>query len=87
MHAELRIGETTLFVSDGMCSGKPAFQGFSLSVMAANDAEASRLFDAIGSNGGQVQMPLAKTFFATSFGMVADQFGLSWMILAGVAAA
>lgn len=43
------------------------------------NAEAQRLFSALG-DGGQVQMPLGKTFFASSFGMVADRFGVSWMI-------
>jgi PhnB protein len=80
MHASLRVGETTLMASDGRAQGKPVFQGFSLSLSAANDAEAQRLFSAL-SDGGQVQMPLGKTFFASSFGMVADRFGVSWMII------
>lgn len=81
MHASFRIGETTLMASDGRATGKPMFQGFSLSLSVPTDAEAQRLFNALG-DGGQVQMPLAKTFFASSFGMVADRFGVSWMILA-----
>ena len=81
MHASLRIGDTTVMASDGGCQGKPSFQGFSLSVSAADDADAARLFAAIGE-GGQVQMPLGKTFFASSFGMVADRFGVGWMIIA-----
>jgi PhnB protein len=80
MHAALRIGDTTVMASDGRCGGAPSFQGFSLSLDAADDAEAKRLFDAL-SAGGQVQMPLGKTFFASSFGMVADKFGVSWMVI------
>jgi PhnB protein len=80
MHASLRIGETTVMASDGHCQGKPSFQGFSLSVTAANDAEAERLFAALGDRG-QVQMPLTKTFFSSRFGMVADRFGVSWMVI------
>jgi PhnB protein len=80
MHASLRIGETTVMASDGHCQGKPSFQGFSLSVTAANDSEAERLFAALG-NGGQVQMPLTKTVFSSRFGMVADRFGVSWMVI------
>jgi PhnB protein len=80
MHANLRIGDTTMMVSDGRCEGPPAFQGFSLSLTAADDAEAGRLFAAL-AGGGQVQMPLTKTFFSSSFGMVADRFGVSWMII------
>ena len=80
MHASLRIGETTVMASDGHCQGKPSFQGFSLSITAANDSEAERLFAALG-NGGQVQMPLTKTFFSSHFGMVADRFGVGWMVI------
>jgi PhnB protein len=81
MHACLRIGDTAVMASDGHCAGKPSFQGFSLSLTAADDAEAERLFMAI-SDGGQVQMPLGKTFFASKFGMAADRFGVSWMVIA-----
>ena len=80
MHSSFRIGDTTLMASDGRCLGKPSFQGFSLSLTVPNDAEAERLFAALGA-GGQVQMPLAKTFFSSRFGMVADRFGVSWMII------
>jgi len=79
MHMSLRIGETTILASDGRCQGKPSFQGFALSLTVANAAEAERLFNALG-DGGQVQMPLGKTFFSPSFGMVADRFGVSWMV-------
>ena len=81
MHACLRIGDATLMASDGDCKGNSSFQGFSLSLTAADDADAKRLFGAI-SDGGQVQMPLGKTFFASSFGMAADRFGVSWMVIA-----
>ncbi|HKQ27350.1 MAG TPA: VOC family protein [Burkholderiales bacterium] len=84
MHTCLRIGETAVMASDGQCAGKPGFHGFSLSVTAADDAEARKRFRAL-ADGGQVQMPLSKTFFASSFGMVADRFGVSWMIVANPA--
>jgi PhnB protein len=80
MHASFRIGETTVMASDGRCQGKPSFQGISLSLTAKDEAEAERLFAALGE-GGQVQMPLTKTFFSSRFGMVADRFGVSWMIV------
>ncbi len=80
MHSELRIGDSTVMASDGRCQGKPDFQGFSLSLAAANEAEAHRLFAAL-AEGGQVRMPLAKTFFSPCFGIVADRFGVSWMII------
>ena len=80
MHACLRIGDTAVMASDGQVKGKPEFRGFSLSLDAASAEEADRLFAALGK-GGQVQMPLAKTFFSPRFGMVADRFGVSWMVI------
>ncbi|HVR81655.1 MAG TPA: VOC family protein [Luteimonas sp.] len=79
MHASFRIGETMLMASDGHGAGNPEFKGFALSLNVRDDAEAQRLFAALGE-GGQVIMPLAKTFFASIFGMVADRFGVKWMI-------
>jgi len=80
MHTSFRIGDTTVMASDGRCQGQPSFQGFSLSLTASDEAEAERLFAAL-ADGGQVQMPLAKTFFSSRFGMVADRFGVPWMIV------
>jgi PhnB protein len=79
MHVSLRIGDATVLASDGRCQGRPSFQGFALSLTAPDEAGAERLFAAL-AEGGQVQMPLAKTFFASRFGMVADRFGVPWMI-------
>ena len=81
MHTALTIGDTTVLASDGRCTGSPNFQGISLSLHAKNEAEANRLFGAL-AEGGQVQMPLAKTFFSPSFGMLADRFGVNWMVIA-----
>ena len=82
MHTSLRIGDTTVMASDGQCQGQPSFQGFSLSLTVPNETEAERLFAAL-ADGGQVQMPLTKTFFSPRFGMIADRFGVSWMIVVG----
>jgi PhnB protein len=79
MHAAVRIGETVVLASDG-CAGQSKFQGFGLALTAENEAEADRVFNAL-ADGGQVQMPLAKTFFSPRFGMVADRFGVLWMVL------
>jgi PhnB protein len=79
MHASFRIGDTTVMAADCHCGGRPNFQGFSLSLTVPSDAEAERRFAAL-TEGGQVQMPLTKTFFASRFGLVADRFGVSWMI-------
>jgi len=80
MHANFRIGDTDVLASDGRCLGQPKFQGFSLSLWARTEAEADKKFAAL-ADGGQVQMPLAKTFFSPRFGMVADKFGIAWMVL------
>jgi PhnB protein len=80
MHSCFRIGETRVMASDGRCQGKPNFQGISLSLSVGSVAEAERLFAALG-DGGQVQLPLTKTFFSPRFGMLADRFGVSWMII------
>ena len=80
MHANFRIGDTDVLASDGRCLGQPKFQGFSLSLWARTEAEADKKFAAL-ADGGQVQMPLAKTFFSPRFGMVADKFGIGWMVL------
>jgi PhnB protein len=79
MHASFRVGDTTLMASDGRCQGKSKFEGFSLSLTVRDESEAERLFASL-ADGGQVQMPLTKTFFSPRFGMVADRFGVSWMV-------
>ncbi len=79
MHASVRIGATTLMASDGMCNGKPTFEGFSLSIVVADEAEADRVFAAL-AEGGLVTMPLEKTFWAEKFGMLQDRFGVGWMV-------
>jgi PhnB protein len=80
MHVQFQVGETKILASDGRCTGKGSFQGISLALSANTEAEADRLFGGL-AEGGQVQMPLAKTFFAPRFGMVADKFGVGWMII------
>jgi PhnB protein len=80
MHAAVEIGDTTVLMSDGRCSGTTNFQGFALAFSARNEAEADKVFGAL-SDGGQVTMPLAKTFFSPRFGMLTDKFGVGWMVL------
>ena len=81
MHASMHIGDSEVLVSDGGCSGNAAFNGFSLTLSVADDAEAERLF-AVLAEGGQVRMPMSRTFFASRFGMLADRYGLGWMVMA-----
>lgn len=80
MHACFRIGDTTVMASDGRCEGRPGFQGFSLALTVPGVEEADRLSTSL-AEGGEVQMPMTETFFSPRFGMVADRFGVSWMIV------
>jgi PhnB protein len=80
MHASFSVGATRLMASDGRCQGTAKFEGFSLSLSVADEAEADRAFSAL-ADGGQVLMPLGATFFSPRFGMLTDRFGVSWMII------
>lgn len=78
MHASFKIGESLIMMSDG-CGEEPKFEGFSLHVGVDTEEEADSMFAAL-SEGGEVKMPLEKTFWSPKFGMVADKFGVEWMI-------
>ena len=82
MHARLAFGngERVLMASDAM-AGHPydKMQGFSLSWTVATAADAKRVFDAL-AQGGEVRMPMQKTFWTEAFGMLVDRFGTPWMV-------
>lgn len=80
MHSCITVGGANLMISDGDSGGGPAFSGFALSLEAENGEELRAWFDAL-SDGGQVKMPVGKTFFAEHFGMVTDKFGVAWMVI------
>ena len=80
MHASLKIGDTMVMASDGMGPEEPKFQGVSLLIEVSSEEEADKAFAAL-TEGGEVQMPISQTFFAKRFGMVADRFGVSWMVI------
>jgi PhnB protein len=79
MHSSFRVGGTTIMASDG-CNEGSGFSGFSLSLTVPTESEADRVF-ALLADGGQVQMPLAKTFWSPRFGMLTDRFGVGWMVI------
>jgi PhnB protein len=79
MHTSFRVGESVVMASDGCSAEKTGFGGFSLSLSVATEDEAKKAFDAL-SEGGQVGLPLTKTFWSPCFGMVEDKFGISWMV-------
>ncbi|WP_431855033.1 VOC family protein [Azospirillum sp.] len=80
MHAEFLVGDSVLFGSDGCGTGTSSFHGFGLTLNVKDEAEADRVYAALG-DGGKVVMPLGKTFFSPRFGMVADRFGVTWMVI------
>jgi PhnB protein len=80
MHSQFQVGDTIVMASDGRNSGKPNFQGIMLSISANTEAETDKIFNGL-AEGGEVRMPLGKTFFSPRFGMVADKFGVGWMVL------
>ena len=84
MHMALKIGDNEIMASDGANTGTTNFHGFSLALSVKTPADVDRIFNAL-AEGGQVRLPPNKTFFSPRFGMVADRFGLGWMIMAEAA--
>ena len=80
MHASFRVGTTTILASDCHCAGKASFEGISLALSLPNEAAAERAFAAL-ADGGKVVMPLSQTFFSPRFGVLADRFGVTWMVI------
>ncbi|QEX16135.1 VOC family protein [Hypericibacter terrae] len=80
MHAAMKIGDSVVMATDGGCQQKAAFEGFSLTLTVPTEAEADKRFNAL-AEGGQVRMPLTKTFFSPRFGMLQDKFGVGWMVI------
>jgi PhnB protein len=81
MHASMMVGESLVNVSDGECRGQPDFRGFSLVLNVKDDGSARQAFEALLDGGGETTMPLSATFFASSFGMLRDRFGVHWMVM------
>lgn len=79
MHTSFRVGNSVIMASDGCSPEDGNFRGFMLSLSVASEAEAERIFNAL-SEGGEVKLPLCKTFWSPRFGMLADRFGLGWMV-------
>lgn len=82
MHSSFKVGDTQIMATDGGCQGTSSFSGITLTLNATDSAEAEKLFAALGQGGGKVMMPMNETFFAHRFGMLADKFGVPWMVLA-----
>ena len=80
MHSAVLMGDSMVLMSDGRCTGKANFHGIALAISTKTEAEADRIFTGL-ADGGQVNMPLSKTFFSPKFGMLSDKFGVGWMVL------
>jgi PhnB protein len=80
VYASLQIGETTVLAMDGPSTGAAQFAGFHLSLVTQTDEETERLFGRL-AEGGAVRMALTPTFFSSRWGIVADRFGVNWMVL------
>lgn len=80
MHSSFKIGQSEIMASDGCDEGNANFRGFALSIAVDKEAEAERIFNALGA-GGKVTMPMSQTFFAPKFGMLEDKFGVGWMVI------
>lgn len=80
MHAEFSIGNVRVMASDG-CNDVEKFSGFRLALNVSDEDEARRIFAALASDGGKVDMPLMKTFWSPLYGQVTDQFGVGWMVM------
>ena len=78
MHAQFTVAGSAIMASDG-CQPGEGFSGFSLSLTLPTPADVQRVFDKL-ADGGEVSMPVGKTFWSPCFGMVKDRFGVQWMV-------
>lgn len=83
LHACVMVEGRRLMASDWMSPDPyPGINGVSISLVYPTVEEAKRRFDALAA-GGKVLMPLGKTFWVESFGMLTDRYGANWMINGG----
>lgn len=80
LHARLHLGEMALMMSDGVPRDGGGFRGFSLTLQYSTEADARRVFDVL-TEGGQMLLPLSRTFFSPCYGMLVDRFGVQWMVM------
>ena len=79
MHASFRVDDAMLMASDG-CDDKSTLHGFKLALAVPTEEKAHLAFNAL-ANGGNIQMPLTKTFWSPCYGMVTDKFNVEWMVM------
>lgn len=79
MHANLRIGEGQLMMSDDISGEGSPMQGSSVIIELPDVAAARAAFEAL-AEGGEIRMPFEATFWSPGFGTLTDRFGIRWMI-------
>lgn len=79
LHAELRIGDAVLMMSDGACSGRASFHGFVLTLSLATLNAARHLVTALAV-GGTIHLPLGEEGVSGEVGILTDRFGVRWLI-------
>ena len=79
MHARLEVGSMVLMGADAPPQFYSTPQGYSVSIVVDDPADADRIF-AEFAEGGSVRMQMQQTFWAFRFGMVIDRFGTPWML-------
>ena len=80
LHARIQIGDAMLMASDGPLDRVQPMRSAYLTLSVDSTAEAERIYKVL-SEGGEVFMPMAETFFAFRFGQLRDKFGANWMVI------
>jgi PhnB protein len=80
LHASIRIADTTIMAADAPPDNFQPMRSAYLALSVDSDEEAERIY-ALLTDGGEVIMPMAETFFAFRFAMLRDKFGILWMII------
>jgi PhnB protein len=80
LHSSLRIADATIMAADAPPDSFQPMRSAYLALSVDSDEEAERIY-ALLSDGGEICMPMAETFFALRFAMLRDKFGILWMLI------
>lgn len=80
LHARFTLGDTVVMASDGPPDQCQPMRSAYLSLNRDSNEEAERIYKAL-TEGGEVFIPMAETFFAHRFGQFRDRFGINWMVI------
>ena len=79
MHSEVLVFGTVINMTDGG-EKKPSGENFSFMIIKESDDEVSALYNKL-LDGGNVIVPLEPSFWASSYVMIEDKFGVTWQIM------